>query len=181
MATLITTPGAEYQNSYCDLADADAYHETVTKSDADAWTSIQDEDVKVRALIQATRKIDALFKFIGRKTNPLQPLQWPRRDVPVDGDYCGVDLIPQDMVPAFLKKATAELARSEFLGATAETDILNQISKFKAGSFQVDFKEASVADDKLPNKVYLMLRDYGVQDSGEDDEDAAGFVSLVRC
>lgn len=97
--TLISTAGAQDANSYLSVAEADAYLEAHT--DSQAWLDLGDEDKK-RQLISATRKLDLLI-YAGRKSTQAQALQWPRIGI-YDRDGYSVWGVPQR-----LKDATCEL------------------------------------------------------------------------
>lgn len=64
-------PDAE---SYCEVADADAYH---AKMGNTAWASVSAEDKEI-ALRRATQYLDAVYAFPGYKLNYNQALNWPR-------------------------------------------------------------------------------------------------------
>jgi hypothetical protein len=104
-------------NSYADVADADAYHEAHLY--AAAWTAAAAEN-KTKALVMATRLIDAQFQFNGVKTSGEQALQWPRARC-VDPDRggnagflslpLGAQYLDSDRVPKAVVDATCEMAR----------------------------------------------------------------------
>ena len=97
--------GRSDANSYASVADGDAYHEGHLY--ATAWTAATTAN-KEKALVFATRLIDAEFRFKGTKASATQALQWPRegcRDA--DGD----DYLANDAVPAAVVNATCEMAR----------------------------------------------------------------------
>ena len=104
MAAVIdaTLSGAS-ANSYVTLAAANTYFETVPNSGT--WTDKTD-DQKNRALISATRWIDAL-SFYGDRCTTTQALKWPRDEYTVDGIDLACSLIPDP-----IKVATYELARA---------------------------------------------------------------------
>ena len=62
-------------NSYADRADGDAYHEGHLY--ASAWTAATEAN-REKALVMATRLIDAYMEFGGSKASSGQALQWPR-------------------------------------------------------------------------------------------------------
>src|SRR3990170_9131450 len=85
-------------NSYITVAEARTYAEsrgyTFPSVDADAE----------KYLIQANDYIESFRRqFWGSKTDPNQPLQWPRYGAQVDG----VD-IASDVIPAVLKQAQSQ-------------------------------------------------------------------------
>src|SRR5688500_3618315 len=98
--TLIATPGAANANSYCTIAEANAYHEAHLY--AEAWTEGDDEK-RIPALIWATRLLDEQMQWRGYPSTLEQALRWPRSWVP---DRDGQVFIDNAIVPTFLKHAT---------------------------------------------------------------------------
>lgn len=98
-------------NSYLSVEDADAYHESVTRS-AD-WSSAA-LATKHNALIVATQYLDARYggKWRGFRWLAEQSLSWPRSMAYDDDGYAHDD----DALPQRLKDATAELALRVVLG-----------------------------------------------------------------
>ncbi|HEY9175031.1 MAG TPA: DnaT-like ssDNA-binding protein [Verrucomicrobiae bacterium] len=92
-------------NSYATVADGDAYHEGHLY--ASAWTAATTAN-KEKALVFATRLIDAEFRFKGVKASSAQALQWPRAEC---RDPDGADDLASDAVPSAVVNATCELAR----------------------------------------------------------------------
>jgi len=92
-------------NSYADVTDGDGYHEGHLY--ATAWTAATTAN-KEKALVMATRLLDAEYQFGGNKTNELQALQWPREAC---RDPDGADSLDSDAVPPAVVNATCELAR----------------------------------------------------------------------
>src|SRR5438067_8742813 len=74
--------GLANANSYASAADGDAYHDGHYY--AATWTGTTTGN-KEKALVMATRLIDASYQFIGFKNGTVQALQWPRRGA-VDPD-----------------------------------------------------------------------------------------------
>ncbi len=92
-------------NSYASVAEGDAYHEGHLY--ATAWTAATTAN-KEKALVFATRLIDAEFRFKGTKANATQALQWPREAC---RDPDGTDYLASDAVPTAVVQATCEMAR----------------------------------------------------------------------
>ena len=92
-------------NSYASVVDGDAYHDGHLY--ATAWTAATTEN-KEKALVFATRLLDAEFRFKGVKTSAAQALQWPRAEC---RDPDGDDYLASDAVPHAVVQATCELAR----------------------------------------------------------------------
>ena len=98
-------------NSYADVADGDAYHDGHLY--ASAWTAAT-ADNKAKALVFATRLIDAERQFNGVKATEAQALQWPRadcRDPDAVAESGAAAVLASDQVPSAVVKAACELAR----------------------------------------------------------------------
>lgn len=92
-------------NAYCDTAFVDAWF-AETGGNA-TWTALT-SDQKQQSIVKATRYIDSLFgtRFVSRRTNRSQSLQWPRVAYWDDG----VRVFASNEVPEKLKRACAEYA-----------------------------------------------------------------------
>jgi hypothetical protein len=104
-------------NSYADIADGDAYFDGHLY--ATAWTAASSGN-KEKALVFATRLIDAEYQFNGYRAHNGQALQWPREQcpdpdkglitisvlVPFLGDFVDAEIVPKAVVDA-----TCEMAR----------------------------------------------------------------------
>jgi hypothetical protein len=138
------------------LAAADTYFETVP--DSSTWTD-KTTDAKNRALISATRWIDALT-FYGDRCTETQALKWPRDNYTVDGVDLACSLIPQG-----IKVATYELARAlandtdAVTGSTGTSGIYDEV---KLGDLQVKYKSSSTTSGVINNvfDVYPWLQSY---------------------
>lgn len=101
--TIDATPGGISSNSYCTLAEAEAYHETrLYNTD---WTTATDANKNI-VLVWATRLLDEWVDWQGEKRDEDQALRWPRYNV-LDRDGYEFDY---DSIPQFLKDAVAEQA-----------------------------------------------------------------------
>ncbi|WP_163998674.1 DnaT-like ssDNA-binding protein [Pyxidicoccus caerfyrddinensis] len=99
---LDATPGGPAADSYCTVAEADAYHSS--RGHNTAWRTT-DVAAKEQHLKWATRLLDAHFTYVGARASAEQALAWPRRGVVLDG--CPVS---SASVPLQLKGAAAEFA-----------------------------------------------------------------------
>jgi hypothetical protein len=117
MPTLIATAGASNANAFVSVADTDTYMDA--RLNASAWTGEADEDVKERALIEATRELN-LWAWKGNRTTSTQALAWPR-DLVHNPDSPNFDYFANTVIPQRVKDATCELAL-EFLKA-GTTDV----------------------------------------------------------
>ena len=155
-ATIDATVGGASANSYVTLAAANTYFETVP--DSSTWTDKTD-DQKNRALISATRWIDAL-NFYGDRCDDTQALKWPRDNYTVDGIDLACTLIPDG-----IKNATYELARSlandtdAITGSTGTTGIYDEVA---LGDLKVKYNKSSQTSGLINNvfDVYPWLQSY---------------------
>ncbi|MCI0744038.1 MAG: hypothetical protein L0Y58_01410 [Verrucomicrobia subdivision 3 bacterium] len=112
-----TGSGLPDANSYASVADADSFHDGHLY--ATTWTSATTAN-KEKALVLATRLIDASYQFNGSKTKVTQALQWPREGA-IDPDRKTLQFsalsnvfgpfFESDQVPKALLDATCEMAR----------------------------------------------------------------------
>jgi hypothetical protein len=155
-ATIDATLKGASANSYVTLAEADTYFETVP--DSSTWTDKTD-DQKNRAIISATRWIDAL-SFYGDRCTETQALKWPREEYKVDGIELACTLIPAD-----IKYATYELARALANDTGAITDATGETGIYEAvelGDIKVKYNKSSQAVGTVNNvfDVYPWLQSY---------------------
>jgi hypothetical protein len=155
-AAIDATLSGAAANSYVTLAAANTYFETVP--DSSTWTNKTD-DQKNRALISATRWIDAL-SFYGDRCTETQALKWPRDEYTVDGIDLACTLIPEP-----IKTATYELARAlandtgAITDSTGTTGIYDEV---KLGDLQVKYNKTSQTSGVINNvfDVYPWLQSY---------------------
>lgn len=155
-AVIDATVAGSSANSYVTLAAANTYFETVP--DSASW-SAKTDDQKNRALISATRWIDAL-SFYGDRCTTAQALRWPREDYEVDGVELVCTIIPTD-----IKVATYELARAladdtdAITGSTGTTGIYDQV---ELGDLKVKYNKSSQTSGVINNvfDVYPWLQSY---------------------
>jgi hypothetical protein len=176
-----TGSGAAGANTYALVADGDAYHEGHLY--ASAWTAAA-SDTKGKALVMATRIIDALFRFNGAKRMATQALQWPRRDCRdpdvTNGVVPGLLLVrgpflDETKLPAVVVEATCELARTLIEADRTENPMGEGLRSFRLeGAVTVEFLAADRAP-MVPTLVQGMLSRFG-----EYVGDKAGVVRLVR-
>ncbi len=155
-AAIDATLGGTSANSYVTLAAANTYFETVP--DSSTWINKTD-DQKNRALISATRWIDALT-FYGDRCAETQALKWPRNNYTVDG----IDLACTS-IPDGVKTATYELARAfandteAITGTTGTSGIYDQV---ELGDLKVKYNKTSQTSGVINNvfDVYPWLQTY---------------------
>lgn len=157
MVTLVKETGAglSTSNSYADVSDGDTYHET--RLHVDDWTDANTAD-KEKALMWATRLLDDMVEWNGRKTDDDQALDWPRYQIyDEDGYYIDHNTIPQDIVDA-----TCELARTLLVeDITGSPDTLG-FSYLRAGDVAVNVdKRDRDSVFIISDLVKAMIRQYG--------------------
>jgi hypothetical protein len=109
--------GKTNANSYANASDGDSYFEAHLY--AEAWTNATTSAKEV-ALVMATRLIDSMCQFSGRRAHDTQALQWPRAECP-DPDRgqktstvvapVSDTFVPENLVPKQISDATCEMAR----------------------------------------------------------------------
>lgn len=124
-------------NVYCSLGQANQHF--MDRLNSEVWDNATD-DIKNKALLFATRVLDATYTWKGSPVEFEQNRDWPRYNVyDEDGYYINYDVIPR-----YLIEATAELA----LKLLEQDRISNEepstigIKKVKLGSLAVDFENA---------------------------------------
>jgi hypothetical protein len=155
-------------NSYASAADGDAYH--AGHLYASAWTAATTE-TKEKALLMATRLIDAEFAFMGVRAVEGQALQWPRSGCP-DRDT-GED-VPDNVVPAAVEVATCELARELLIADRTAAPAGEGLSYQNNGSVQTGYDKADTRP-VIPKFVQAMLAKFGALTKGK-----SGAVKLIR-
>jgi hypothetical protein len=111
---LVATPGASDANAFADLDTAEAFVSYEPESVSDAWADL-DSDQQTRALVAATREIDALPWDTLRGDAPAtdtQALAWPRGDATT---------LPAKLVEATVALALARMAA--FSDSATTTDL----------------------------------------------------------
>lgn len=181
--TIVATPGAANANSYLTAVEDSAYQESRLWADAGAAYG----DDQLKAIIMATRLIDAHFSWAGvdaaiakgeriarawtgMASTATQALCWPRTGMYNRNGYA----IASGEVPQALKNAVSELAHQLVVGdRTLDSEISVQgITSLRAGPVSLSFKdtiEAKVIPDAV---VALLVPSWytNVVDSGADFE-----------
>lgn len=143
--------GLTNSNSYCSVGEATVYH-----SDRLHNSEWETSDDQVPALIWATRMLDEQVNWQGSLANEDQALRWPRAYVYTRD---GV-LIDEDVIPQWLKDATAELAYH----------LLSSDRLAEAGTMgfkEISLPGISIKPDKfdrpsvLPKSVWSIIAPYG--------------------
>lgn len=152
MPTVIATPAAVDANSYCTVAEADAYHATVLH--AETWLTAS-TTTKQTALIMATRLLDAMFDWAEWRTTEEQALEWPRVGIMAKNQ---LDFLDEYEIPIELKNAEAEFAR-QLIDADRTADNAAEtagLSALTAGPISLTFT-GGVVPKVVPDAVYWLL------------------------
>ncbi len=144
--------GQEY-DTYATVQQADEY--LAASVTADSWRAITDADVKARYLVSATRLLDTQ-PWAGSKTDPDQPLAWPRSNTGVDG-------VEDDVVPADIVNASIELAAAlvDNVDIATQQSTAQGIQSLRAGSAAITFfRGANGVPARFPNNIMELIRKY---------------------
>lgn len=124
MPTLVATVGGSTSNSYATVAEGTAYLDE--RLNVSAWTDAVNaaQDDADRALIMATRRIDA-EEFVGHPVLPLtgtsttttQALKWPRHGAENSAGWT----YEPTVIPECVKHATIELALKYLNDGTSDS------------------------------------------------------------
>jgi len=161
------------QNSYISVADADVYFSE--RLNTTPWQNA-DNTTKEAALIQATTMIDAYFNFYGEKTDPAQPLDWPRKGVYLDG----VEL-DNNTIPAQVEKATCEQALYLLsVDSTFQPGVtLKGFKKAKLGEMEIE-ADLNYLPSKINSYIIALLRDFAVPESGATQNGGVRLIRTIR-
>ena len=158
--TLIVETGAivPNANSYASVADADARHSVSTA--ADTWENL-DPQQKEQRLVTATRRLDALFDWVGVPYSVTQPLGFPRRNL---YDQTGRPVYMK-LVPAAVRNATIDLALwlPEDVAASGATgDVIEEITLGPIGiKMAIPETAAATVQPYVPADIIMSLRHFG--------------------
>jgi len=190
MSSLIVETGAGTNpaaNSYVTRAECDAYHAEMGNS---AWTPLPtepespppEEPLGDAAIIRATRSIDRIYgsRFKGMRTKfATQALEWPRTGVEIYSSLSGLsnrdivdlgagdNIIPNNVIPAYVKQAIFEAAIRELAvpgSMTPDLERGGQIKKVEAGSVSVEYADSAPATTAITSIAGIlapMLRSRG--------------------
>lgn len=161
-----TGSGLTNANSYASVAEADSYHEAHLY--ASVWFAMTVPE-KNAALVWGTRLLDEQVDWPGARSTIGQALRWPRVGVP-DRDAIGDmvlsdpvlygSFIAGDIIPLWLKYATAELGRQlKAADRTADVETLG-FSQLTVGSIGLSIDKHD-RRNLLPDSVISMVQPYG--------------------
>ena len=152
--TLVADAGSASANSYATVAEADAYH--ANHLYGAEWAGAA--DLKMQALITATRLLEENAVWIGSPATSGQALGWPRNGGVTRTGYA----IANTIIPDMLKNATSELARLLIVAGGMPNSggtIPAGLKGLKAGPVALEFDpmKTNEAEDMLPITVWSMI------------------------
>jgi hypothetical protein len=158
--TVDSGPLTQTCNSYASLGEMTTYVTDMVAdaSVADQWSDL-DASVKAAYLVNASKRLDQLFDWIGERYSEAQGMKWPRYNACVDG-Y----LLTSTIIPPAVRDAACEMAvwmmQNDGVISVGQSQAY---SKIEVGPIQIDFNQnLATADRKYaPDNVPMMLRDYG--------------------
>lgn len=154
MPTLDATVGGASANAYAEVSDADTYFDE--RLQAANWTGESSADVKERALIMATRRLDVL-EYTGYRNATTQALKWPRSDAfDEDGEEYATDAIPAVIIEATYETALWLLNKTAESTDPLQNTGLEAFERAKVGPLDVTPRR-SVRSGSLPDHVMRML------------------------
>ncbi|MGZ4962534.1 MAG: DnaT-like ssDNA-binding protein [Limisphaerales bacterium] len=167
--------GLANANSYASVADGDAYYDGHLY--ATAWTTAT-ADNKAKALVMATRVIDASYEFNGSKTTVAQALEWPRykcpdRDIADSSGSAG--FLASNVVPKGVSDATCEMARELLLMDRTAAPAGEGLDTVASGSGVSTTYSKTDTRPMISHLAQAMLSKFGSMGVG-----GSGQVRLVR-
>jgi hypothetical protein len=147
MAT-VTIDAIDY-DTYADIADADEY--LAADFGASLWRAELDDDQKARAEVTSTRILNRLI-WAGDKTDPDQPLAWPRTGTGISG--VDDDEIPQPIIDASIVLAKL-IHAGQNIDDQASTD--SGVKRQKAGSVEIEYFLPTTDPQRLPVSVMELI------------------------
>lgn len=181
--TLVATVGSSSADSYCTVAEVDAYFASSYKRPL--WEEV-DSDDKESILKESTRLLDGLVSWYGYKATSTQSLRWPRAYVRDPDSIWGsaqyMDVIVSEayidstIIPKPIKDIVCELAYDIVVNSGFQSQE-NDLTSVKIGSINVNFSD-KVKNQGLPQIVRNLLTNWGDYVVGSSNEARA--VSLQR-
>lgn len=152
VTTLVTTAGDASANAYCTRAFATQFHED--RPQGAAWAALSPDD-QDRAILWATKLLDALWDWNGVPVSLTQALLWPRNGLMKRNGLEGVD---PNTIPVELQQACAEFAKQlAAADRTADSQIETLgVTSFRAGPVAFSFKEG-VEAKTVPDAVVDLI------------------------
>lgn len=137
--TIDATAGGASSNSFATLAEAEAY--MVGRLNGSLWDAATDDN-KNRALVEATRELNALA-WEGDRVDTTQALAWPRQWA-VNPDDPSLDYYDLTEIPDRVKWATEELAFQFIKAGTTDVaalDSADNVIRKKVDVLETEYSE----------------------------------------
>lgn len=147
---LVADITSSVMNSYVTTQEADIYFSE--RGHAETWDSVTNQ---AAFLIGATNQLDWFMNFKGSKVESNQPLEWPRQDVLVDGEYLSTTELPKNLKHAVFELALASIDEDR----VAESDMAG-LQEVKVGSLKVVANSIGPWQPRkkqIPSVVYTIL------------------------
>lgn len=157
-------------NSYCETYYADDYISTNAYASAE-WLA-NDLTVKQALLIRASKYLDSMFEWKGRRAHRDSGLKWPRYEC-YDCDGFEMD---HERLPRELKDATCEMATYLMSSDWTNLESSRGIREVKADVVDVKF-DTSQTRGSVPYAVIAILQGLGNANTGK----RPSFKPIVRC
>lgn len=164
--------GVANANTYVDSAGALAAAYFEAHLHASVWSAATADQQKA-AVVQATRAIDTLINWKGRRVAVDQARQWPRTGVMAEGFTIESDTVPNRVVYATLEMAMALLERDRL----ADTAASQGVSALKLGQGALELElgaDPQAALKSIPEQVAALLEPFGTRTRG------SGMVPVYR-
>jgi len=159
---LDATVGGANSNSFVTVERATeiADYDVIERVD---WYLAEPDD-KIRALVSATRQLDAL-PWIGTRATTTQALSWPRTGAEINGRIISVDEIPREVEEGTYELALA-LLREAKAGATAASsgaDLIpgipnGQLQRAKLDVLEIEWRKEGLPSNRASVLQYLSSR-----------------------
>jgi hypothetical protein len=137
-----TGTGSATSESYCSLADANAYHLARGNTTWFSTDPLITDANKEEALRRATDFMEQVYRlnWYGYRVNSTQALSWPRYEVP-RADYNAY--YDSNIVPTEVRNACAELALKA-AGGDLSPDLAQRVVREKIDVLEVEYDKNSV-------------------------------------
>ena len=170
--TLDATVEGASSNSYLTVVEGNTYHDAHLYNTA--WTGSTTSQ-KTVSLIWATRLLDEWIVWKGAKKTDAQALDWPREGVVnPDGNYT----IENNLIPDFVKDATAEFARLLLASDRTVTATTDGFSELTIGDITLKIDNLTKPENQIvTDSVWSIVQDYA---DTRNSATGIGAVSLVR-
>jgi hypothetical protein len=158
MALIVETgAGLADAESYASVAFATAYH---AARGNDAWAALASDTIREQHLRKATDHMLSTYRtrWAGYRSTQAQALDWPRAEVSrpdAPQAYGGESYYPNNVVPAEIQRACAELALRSISGPLTP-DETQAVKRKKVEGLEIEYADYSRATRSYPAIDRLM-------------------------